>query len=92
MDFASRSDQINASQRTAALCRKFSEITTPTFGVVIDDKGAQQPMSGIRLAAHWRERERASPRMLVRVLSAHGDQVISAKCHGTAPFRASFMC
>ena len=70
MDFASRSDQIDASQRTAALCRKFSEITTPTFGVVIDDKGAQQPMSGIRLAAHWRERERASPRMLVRALEA----------------------
>jgi glyoxylase-like metal-dependent hydrolase (beta-lactamase superfamily II) len=49
---------------------KFSEITTPTFGAVIDDKGAQQPMSGIRLAAHWRERERASPRMLVRALEA----------------------
>ena len=31
---------------------KFSEITTPTFGVVIDDKGVQTPMSGIRLAAH----------------------------------------
>jgi hypothetical protein len=26
------------------------------------------PMSGIRLAAHWRERERASPRLLVRAL------------------------
>ena len=39
---------------------KFSEITTPTFGVVIDDKGVQQPMSGIRLAAHLRERDRAS--------------------------------
>jgi hypothetical protein len=42
---------------------KYSEITTPTFGVLIDDKGAQQPMSGIRLAAHLRERERASPRL-----------------------------
>jgi hypothetical protein len=31
---------------------KFSEITTPTFGAAIDDKGVQQPMSGIRLAAH----------------------------------------
>jgi glyoxylase-like metal-dependent hydrolase (beta-lactamase superfamily II) len=49
---------------------KYSEITTPTFGVVIDDKGAQQPMSGIRLAAHLRERERASPRLLVRALEA----------------------
>src|SRR6266481_5673808 len=49
---------------------KYSEITTPTFGVLIDDKGAQRPMSGIRLAAHWRERERASPRLLVRALDA----------------------
>src|SRR6266446_3524982 len=47
---------------------KYSEITTPTFGVLIDDKGVQQPMSGIRLAAHLRERERASPRLLVRAL------------------------
>ena len=35
---------------------------------MIDDKGAQKPMSGIRLAAHLRERERASPRLLVRAL------------------------
>jgi glyoxylase-like metal-dependent hydrolase (beta-lactamase superfamily II) len=49
---------------------KYSEITTPTFGVLIDDKGVQQPMSGIRLAAHLRERERASPRLLVRALEA----------------------
>ena len=47
---------------------KYSEITTPTFGVVIDDKGGQTPMSGIRLAAHLRERERASPRLLARAL------------------------
>src|SRR3977135_316542 len=49
---------------------KYSEITTPTFGVLIDDKGAQQPMSGIRLAAHLRERERGSPRLLLRALDA----------------------
>jgi glyoxylase-like metal-dependent hydrolase (beta-lactamase superfamily II) len=49
---------------------KYSEMTTPTFGVLIDDKGAQLPMSGIRLAAHLRERERASPRLLVRALEA----------------------
>jgi glyoxylase-like metal-dependent hydrolase (beta-lactamase superfamily II) len=47
---------------------KFSEITTPSFGVVIDDKDVQTPMSGIRLAALLRERERASPRLLVRAL------------------------
>src|SRR5215831_20589679 len=45
---------------------KYSEVTAPTFGVLIDDKGVQQPMSSIRLAAHLRERERASPRLLVR--------------------------
>src|SRR5262249_7358343 len=49
---------------------KYSEITAPTFGILVDDKGAQQPMSSIRLAAHWRERERASPRLLVRALDA----------------------
>jgi Metallo-beta-lactamase superfamily len=49
---------------------KYSEITTPSYGVLIDEKGAQQPMSGIRLAAHLRERERASPRLLVRALEA----------------------
>jgi glyoxylase-like metal-dependent hydrolase (beta-lactamase superfamily II) len=47
---------------------KFSEITTPTYGVVIDEKGEQKPMSGIRLASHLRERDRASPRLLVRAL------------------------
>ena len=47
---------------------KFSEITAPTYGVVIDDKGAQKPMSGIRLISHLRERDRASPRLLVRAL------------------------
>src|SRR6516164_3131584 len=49
---------------------KYSEITAPTFGILVDDKGAQQPMSSIRLAAHLRERERASPRLLVRALDA----------------------
>jgi glyoxylase-like metal-dependent hydrolase (beta-lactamase superfamily II) len=47
---------------------KFSEITTPTFGVVIDGRGAQKPMSGIRLASILRERDRASPRLLIRAL------------------------
>ncbi len=64
---------------------KFSEITTPMFGVVIDDKGAQQPMSGIRLATHLRERERASPRLLMRALNAPesitalGDQTVGGR-------------
>jgi glyoxylase-like metal-dependent hydrolase (beta-lactamase superfamily II) len=55
---------------------KYSDITAPTFGVAIDDKGVQQPMSGIRLAAALRERERASPRLLVRALD--NPQSISA--------------
>ena len=47
---------------------KYSEITTPTFGVAVDDKNAQTAMSGSRLAALLRERERASPRLLARAL------------------------
>ncbi len=48
---------------------KYSEITAQTYGVVIDEKGAQKPMSGIRLASILRERDRASPRMLMRALA-----------------------
>src|SRR5262245_54960150 len=55
---------------------KFSEITTPTFGVAIDDKGVQRPMSGIRHDSILRERNRASPRLLVRAMDA--PQTISA--------------
>jgi glyoxylase-like metal-dependent hydrolase (beta-lactamase superfamily II) len=51
---------------------KYSEITTPTAGVLVDEKGAQQPMSGIRLAAHLRERDRSSSRLLVRALDNPG--------------------
>jgi len=47
---------------------KYSEITTPTYGVLVDEKGAQTGMSGIRLAALLRERERASSRLLTRAL------------------------
>ena len=53
---------------------KFSEITTPTYGVVItpgiaiNDKGTQTAMSGIRHASILRERNRTSPRLLVRAL------------------------
>src|SRR5262249_60484867 len=39
-------------------------------GILVDDRGVKQPMSSIRLAAHLRERERASPRLLVRALDA----------------------
>lgn len=45
---------------------KFSEIFGPAFGVQIDDKGAQTPMSGIRLAALQRELTRGSPFLMLR--------------------------
>lgn len=48
---------------------KYSEITTPTFGVAINDKGEQAPMSGIRLAALQREQVRASPLLLLAALN-----------------------
>lgn len=47
---------------------RLSEITSPAFGVEINDNGVQRAMSGIRLAAILRERERVSPRMLLRAL------------------------
>jgi hypothetical protein len=47
---------------------KYSEITAPTFGVAINDKGEQAPMSGIRLAALQREQGRASPLLLLAAL------------------------
>ncbi len=47
---------------------KYSEITTPTFGVAINDKGEQAPMSGIRLAALQREQRRISPLLLLAAL------------------------
>ena len=47
---------------------KYSEVTGQTFGVAIDEKGALKQMSNVRLATHLRERDRASPRFLVRAL------------------------
>ena len=48
---------------------KYSEIVTPTLGFVIDAKGSK-PMSGIRVAAHLRELERASPTLLLKAMDA----------------------
>ena len=48
---------------------KYSEITAPTFGVAISEKGEQAPMSGIRLAALQREQARASPLLLLAALN-----------------------
>ncbi len=51
---------------------KFSEITAPAWGVAIDEKGAQTPMSGNRLATILRERNRVSPQLLARALANPG--------------------
>ena len=46
---------------------KFSEIVTPSYGVVVTDKGSQ-PMSGIRLASHLRELGRQTPALLLHAM------------------------
>ena len=49
---------------------KYSEITTPTYGAVLDDKGEAKPMSGIRLTATLRELRRGSPALLLQALAS----------------------
>ncbi len=46
---------------------KYTESVLPTLGFVTDEKGSQ-PMSSIRIAAHQRELERASPWLLVKAM------------------------
>src|SRR5947208_8922643 len=46
---------------------KYTETVLPALGFVTDDKSSQ-PMSGIRVAAHQRELERASPWLLVKAM------------------------
>ena len=48
---------------------KYSEITAPTFGVAINEKGEQAPMSSIRLAALRREQQGISPLLLLAALN-----------------------
>jgi glyoxylase-like metal-dependent hydrolase (beta-lactamase superfamily II) len=55
---------------------KYSEIRYPTYGAVVDDKGAVTPMSSIRLAANLREGARASAKLLLAALES--PQSISA--------------
>jgi glyoxylase-like metal-dependent hydrolase (beta-lactamase superfamily II) len=47
---------------------KYTETVLPSLGYVTDEKGANQPMSGIRVATHQRELERASPWLLVKAM------------------------
>ena len=50
---------------------KYTETVLPTLGYVTDEKSSQ-PMSGIRVAAHQRELERASPWLLVKAMDESG--------------------
>jgi glyoxylase-like metal-dependent hydrolase (beta-lactamase superfamily II) len=50
---------------------KYTETVLPTLGYVTDDKSSQA-MSGIRVAAHQRELERASPWLLVKAMDESG--------------------
>jgi len=65
-----RYDWDRAMQYPAVDHVKYSEIRYPTYGAVIDDKGAATPMSGIRLAANIREAGRRSPLLLLAALNA----------------------
>lgn len=47
----------------------YSEVVRTTLGYVTDAKG-DHPMSGVRLATHLRELERASPTLLLKALDA----------------------
>ncbi len=60
-----RMDWDRAMRYPAVERLKYSEIVTPTFGVVTDDKGSR-PMSGIRLASQLRELGRATPLLVLR--------------------------
>src|SRR5438094_2635223 len=50
---------------------KYSETVLPAVGYVTDEKSSQ-PMSGIRIATHQRELERASPWLLVKAMGESG--------------------
>src|SRR5258708_13376086 len=62
---------------------KYTETVLPTLGYVTDDKSSQA-MSGIRVAAHQRELERASPWLLVKAMGQPGT-VHPARTHRSAP-------
>src|SRR5262245_16347629 len=76
---------------------KYSEIVTPSYGVVTDEKGSQ-PMSGVRLAAQLRELGRQTPRLLLGALENPqnvaaiedqklGDQTLPAVAVTSGPMR-----
>ena len=55
---------------------KYTETMSMQMGYVTDDKGASQPMSGVRLASHIREIQRGSPTLMLYALE-HPDDVKS---------------
>jgi len=79
--FATTWDLANGRARTAwdrdqkypepAVKIKYTETVLPTLGYVTDEKSSQ-PMSGIRVATHQREFERASPWLLVKAMDESG--------------------
>jgi glyoxylase-like metal-dependent hydrolase (beta-lactamase superfamily II) len=50
----------------------YTETVLPTLGFVTDSAGSK-PMSGIRVATHLRELERASPRLLLKAMDNPGN-------------------
>jgi glyoxylase-like metal-dependent hydrolase (beta-lactamase superfamily II) len=52
---------------------KYSEIMFPTYGAVVDEKGEAKPMSGIRMAAEWRELNRLAPTLLLNAMESPQD-------------------
>jgi glyoxylase-like metal-dependent hydrolase (beta-lactamase superfamily II) len=79
--FATTWDLANGRVRTAwdrdqkypepAVKIKYTETVLPTLGYVTDEKSSQA-MSGIRVATHRRELERASPWLLVKAMDESG--------------------
>ena len=55
-----------------AIKLSYTETVLPTLGFVTNDSGSQ-PMSGIRVATHLRELERASPRLLLKAMDNPGN-------------------
>jgi glyoxylase-like metal-dependent hydrolase (beta-lactamase superfamily II) len=66
---------------------KYSDIVTPSWGAVINDKGEERAMAPNRLAFELREQERASPTLLLKALdqpqnlSAMPDQKLGGKSY-----------
>ena len=75
-----RSEWTRAMKYPGVRTLKFTEVVTPKLGSVADDKGTTA-MSGIRVAATWRELERGG-RMLKRAGDgAQADPAVSVVAH-----------